>query len=310
MIHSILSTNPLRVMTNPVACFLVQKLLGYLYILPQSQQDEFLAQIRLNFFKLSLSAYGYHVVKTAINHLGLEERDALILELENKTMLLSLLKNKYGTFVAQACVPYFQPRTVTYLVNNLLGHVVELSCHPSATFFIQQFLAQWGQSSILDMFEEDILRHMPDLVHHPRGAYVVQTLLKVRGDYAHLALVTQWVVSHMQAMYRNKPAVQVMRFIMYLLSEKTVKKKENQWSKLLENLVEKMLELDDQGRPHLIQAASHSEGCMLVTGMTNVVMRTDMKVGRRLLEMLGTYRAVLMANTNGCHVLKNLQGKI
>jgi len=308
VVHSILSTNPLRMMTNPVACFLVQKIVGYLYILPQSQQVDLLAQIRCNFPKLSLSAYGYHVVKAAINHLGLEEREELLLELENKTMLLSLLKNKYGTFVAQACVPYLQARTVTYLVNNLLGHVVELSCHPSATFFIQQFLSQWGQSSILDMIEEDILRHMRDLIHHPQGAYVVQALLKVRGDYTHLALVSQWVVSNMQAMYRNKPAVQVVRFVLYLLAEKTVKKKENQWSKLLGNIVEKMLESDDHGRPHLIQAASHSEGCMLVMGMTKVVMRLDMVVGRRLSNMLGTYRTVLMANTHGCHVLKNLQG--
>jgi len=310
VVHSILSTNPLRMMTNPVACFLVQKIVGYSYILPNSQQVDLFAQIRSNFSKLSISAYGYHVVKAAINHLGLEEREELLLELENKTMLLSLLKNKYGTFVAQACVPYLQTRTVTYLVNNLLGHVVELSCHPSATYFIQQFLAQWGQSSILDMLEEDILRHMCDLAHHPQGAYVVQTLLKVRGDYTHLALVTQWVASNMQAMYRNKPVVQVVRFILYLIAEKSVKKKETQWNKLLDNIVEKMLESDDHGRPHLIQAATHSEGYMLVMGVTKWVTRLDMLVGRRLLDMLGTYRTVLMANTQGCHVLKSLQGKI
>ena len=78
----------------------------------------------------------------------------------------------------------------------------------------------------------------------------------------------------------------------------------------MDNIVEKMLESDDHGRPHLIQAATHSEGYMLVMGVTKVVMRLDMLVRRRLLDMLGTYRAVLMANTHGCHVLKSLQGKM
>merc|ERR1740137_377751 len=131
-------------MTNPVTCFLVQKLIGYIYILPKSLQSDLLAQITTNFSKLSLSAYGYHVVKTAITILGMEQRETFILELENPIMLLSLLKSKYGTFVAQACVPYLQGRTVTSLVNSLLGHVVELGCHVSGTFFLQQFLAQWG----------------------------------------------------------------------------------------------------------------------------------------------------------------------
>ena len=105
-----------------------------------SQQADLLDQIRLNFSKLSLSPYGYHVVKAAIVHLCWDQKEALILELENKTMLLSLVKSKYGTFIGQACIPYFRSRTLTYLVNSLLGHVVDLSCHPSATYFIQHLL--------------------------------------------------------------------------------------------------------------------------------------------------------------------------
>jgi len=309
IVSSILSTNSLRMMTNPVSCFLVQKMMGYLYILPESQQADLLDQIRLNFSKLSLSPYGYHVVKAAIVHLGWKQREAFILELENKTMLLSLLKSKYGTFIAQACIPYFQSRTVTFLVNSLVGHVVELSCHPSATYFIQQLLTQWGQSSLMDMLDDDILRHIRDLVHHPQGAYVVQALLRVRGDYAHLALLTEWIVSNIQAVYKDKTAIQVVRCVVYLLSDKTAGKRNGHGSKLLNTIIERMLQSDEQqNRPHLIQAACHREGCVLVTGLIKVVMRLDMAVWRRMQAMISSYRAALMADTNGCFVLKNLQG--
>merc|ERR1719508_50510 len=61
MVSSILSSNPLRMMTNPVSCYLVKKLLGYLYILPKSQQSDLLTPIMSNFTRLSLSEYGYLV---------------------------------------------------------------------------------------------------------------------------------------------------------------------------------------------------------------------------------------------------------
>merc|ERR1719186_1980958 len=260
MVSSILSSNPLRMMTNPVSCYLVKKLLGYLYILPKSQQSELLDPIMSNFTRLSLSAYGYHVVETAITILGPEQREFFILELENKVTLLSLLKNKYGTFVAQACVPHLLPRTVTALVNSLLGHVVELGCNYFATFFIQQFLAKWGQSTTLNLLAEDILCHLRPMVHHPHGTRVVQALVKCRTDYQHLAMVTQWLVTHMQAVYKDKPAVHTLRCVMHLVSENTLENKESQWSKLLDQLVEKLIATVQQSRPLLIQAAGPTGG--------------------------------------------------
>ena len=49
-----------------------------------------------------MDGYGYHVVIAIIKHLGLHQREAFIFMLENPIMLISSLKSKYGTFVAQA----------------------------------------------------------------------------------------------------------------------------------------------------------------------------------------------------------------
>jgi len=307
MVTSILSTDPLRMMTNPVSCFLIQKLIGYFYILPKSQQSALLLPIKENFSKLSLSAYGYHVVQAAISNLGLEQRETFILELENRVMLLSLLKSKYGNFVAQTCVPFLQPRTVTSLVNNLLGHVVELGCHSSGTFFIQQFLAQWGPSSIMDLLVEDILRHLRSLVHHPQGTYVVQALLKARADYHHMSMVTQWMVTNMEAVCKDKPGVQAIRCLIYLLSDKIMENMETQWSKLLDQIVNRLTDSVMESRPLIIQAACHPVGHMLVVGLTKMVKKMGDDTRRRMMEMMMTYRAVLMADTHGCVVINNLQ---
>eukprot|EP00092_Neocalanus_flemingeri_P041732 GFUD01045453.1.p1 GENE.GFUD01045453.1~~GFUD01045453.1.p1 ORF type:complete len:1159 (+),score=333.30 GFUD01045453.1:24-3479(+) len=310
MVSSILASNPLRMMTNPVGCYLVQKILGYFYILPKSQQFELLAPIISNFSRLSLNAYGYHVVLTAITHLGPEQRECFILELENYVTLLSLLKSKFGTFVAQACVPHLPPRTVTALVNSLLGHVVELACLPQGSFFLQQFVSQWGHSSTLDFLAEDILRHLRPLVHHSSGTYVVQALVKSRTDYHHLALVTQWMVNNMEAVYKDKPAVHAIRCVIYLLAEKIKEDVESQcqWSKLLDQIVVKMTVSVQQSRPLIIHAACHPEGHLLVRDLTKLEKKMGRDVRKRMVEMMMTYRTVLVADMYGCIVLRDLQG--
>ena len=65
--------------------------------------------------------HGYHVVTAIIKHLGLHQREVFIFIMENPIMLISFLKSKYGTFVAQACLPFLQARTIIAVLNTLLG---------------------------------------------------------------------------------------------------------------------------------------------------------------------------------------------
>jgi len=305
MVSAVLSTNPLRMMTNPASCFLIQKLLSFIHILPQSQQSNLVDSISVNFSKLSLSAYGYHVVMAIIKHLE-EHRKPLILKLENPVLLISLLKSKYGTFIAQACVPYMQFRTIISVVNTLLGHVVELGNHPSGTFFVQKFLTTWGLSKNLDLLVENILRHLRELVHHPHGHYVVQSLINSRSDLATLSHVTNWMMVNMRAVYKDKPAVQVLRCLLFLVSVEMRKGKVMQWEQVLDMLVDKLITTEEHGKPLLIQAACHPLGHLVVVGLVRMVMQVGPNTKRKMLEMISRFRASLVSDIFGEVVVKSL----
>jgi len=62
-----------------------------------------------------------------------------------------------------------------------------------------------------------------------------------------------------------------------------------------------------ESRPLIIQAACHPVGHMLVVGLTKMVKKMGDDTRRRMMEMMMTYRAVLMADTHGCVVINNLQ---
>jgi len=307
MVSAILSVNPLRMMTNPASCFLVKKLISFIHILPKLQQEELLANIETNFSRISLSAYGYHVVLVILTHLGDEYREPFILKLENRVMLISLVKSKFGTFIAQACVPCMHDRTIISVVNTLLGHVVELGCHPSATFFIQHFLVSWGLSKSFDLIVEHILRHLRQFVHNPHGHYVVQSLMNTRPDIQTITIITRWLVRNMMACYKDKHAVQVMRCLLYHVSTQMVKDKDSRWSIVLDMMMNKLMELVEDGRPLLIRAACHPLGHLVVMGLVRILikMRTDMK--RKILDVIVMYRDNLSSDPFGCIIMKNAE---
>ena len=83
--------------------------------------------------------------------------------LENKSLLLGMIKSPYGTFVSQACVPLFESTTISFVVNSLLGHTVCLSQNATASYFIQTFLKHWGNLELVNLFIDDILRHLREI---------------------------------------------------------------------------------------------------------------------------------------------------
>jgi len=307
MVSAIMNTNPLRMMTNPASCFLVKKLVSFIHILPKFQQDDLLAHIESNFSKLSLSAYGYHVVLAIVTYLGEEYRKPFILKLENRVMLISLVKSKFGTFIAQACVPCMQERTIISVVNTLLGHVVELGCHPSATFFIQHFLVSWGTTKSFDLLVEHILRHLRQLVHNPHGHYVIQSLMNTRPDIQLITIITKWFVRNMMACYKDKHAVQVIRCLLYHVGVQMVKDKDTKWSKVLDMMMNKLIEVVEDGRPLLIQAACHPMGHLVVMGLVKMLMKMETVMKKKTLEVITMYRATLSSDPVGNVIVKNAE---
>ena len=89
-----------------------------------------------------------------------------------------------------------------------------------------------------------ILRHIHDLVYHPlMVTYVVQALLKCKTDFHQLVLVSQWMVNNISVVFKDKPAVQVTRCILYPVPEKTDQGSVTQWIKLLDEMVGKLMQI-------------------------------------------------------------------
>jgi len=306
MVSSIMATNPLRMMTNPASCFLVEKLVNFSHILPKEEQDALAAFVDENFSKLSLDAYAYHVVLAIVTHFRDEYKQHLILKLENPVMLISLVKSKYGTFIAQACVTCMQERTVISVANTMLGHVVELGCHTSGTFFVQKFLITWGVSRNLDLVVEHILRHLRDFVHNPKGHYVIQSLMNVRTDTQHMNIITKWLATNIMASYKDKYAVQVIRCLMYIVSLHR-KDKDTEWNNVLDTLVVMMMETLEDDKPLLIKAACHPMGHIVVVGLVRMLMSLQTGTRMNMLEMMTKYRVHLSDDSFGEIVVKSIK---
>jgi len=307
MVSSIMTTNPFRMMTNPASCFLVEKLVNFSHILPKEEQAALAAFVDENFSKLSLNAYGYHVVLAIVTHFRDEYKQHLIIKLENPVMLISLVKSKYGTFIAQACVPCMQERTVISVANTMLGHVVELGCHSSGTFFVQKFLTTWGGvSRNLDLVVEHILRHLRDFVHNPKGHYVIQSLMNVRADTRYINIITKWLATNIMACYKDKYAVQVIRCLMYIVSLHR-KDKDTEWNNVLDILVVKMMETLEDDKPLLIKAACHPVGHIVVVGLVRMLMSLQECTRMNMLKMMTKYRVHLSDDSFGEIVVKSIK---
>jgi len=83
---ALLASGPLRIFTNARACFLVQKLFSYCYLLPDGLQTELLNIVRDNFTRLAVDQYGYHTVQAAVSNLGPQHTADLLIRLENPSI--------------------------------------------------------------------------------------------------------------------------------------------------------------------------------------------------------------------------------
>lgn len=301
---AVLSSNNSRMMTNPVACFMVQKLVSLYPMFSSALKSDFIDIIAKDFSSLSLSPYGYHVLLTTFDKIDSMQQDMFVQKLENSVLLFSLIKSKYGSFVAQALLSHLKPRTIISLNNSLLGHSVHLGCHPSATYFVQRFLAKWGHDSNVDFLVEHILRHIRPLVHNEHGTFVVQALLTCRPDFHHIGLLIKWMISNIEAVYKDKPAVQALKCAVNLIKLKAIKEQTSKWINLLSVLTNKLMGTVVRGKPILILAACDEVGHHLLIALLKVFSILDIDVGRFARGMLRSHENVLKANNYGKVVIK------
>jgi len=311
MTVAVLACGPVSTMTNPVSSFLVQKLVGFIYILPRPLQYDLIAVIINSFSQLSLHKHGHRVVQAAIVHLGPQQRQSMLLELENKATLLCLIQSSYGSLVVQECVPHLHIRTVTSMASSLLGHVILISSCRSGSHFIQKFLARWGVSSIVDLLVEDILQHVHLLVHDHYGSYVIQALLQSRADSCNVSYVAHWIIANMEEVYKEKTAVRITNFVLPLVAWKVRERQVNcPWKEILTQFAGKLLTSEQKGRPLFIRAACDPHGHLLIEVLLKQIRKMEREVRDMMVEMVMTYRTGLAADKFGCLVLKNVQGLV
>ena len=309
MLNLLLSSESnLRMMTNARACFVFQKLLMHLDILPAEQQERLLAEVDTHFSRLAADQFGYHIAQTAVTHLAPDLRRRFVTKLENKAAVLAMIRSPHGTFVAQASVPFLPASTVTFVVNSVLGHTASLCQDKHGGFFMQTFLAHWGHLPALNLLVEDITTHLRGIIHHTTGVKTVQTLARVRGDHLTMARIVDWITGQIEAVYRDHVAIRAVGTIVKEIVGKIRESREVRWAELLDKLVFKLLiGRNSEGRCHAVAAACHEAGHLLVAALVKNSAWLSTEVRRNLRDTINSYRTVLSADKVGCAVLKLVQ---
>merc|ERR1719420_1410612 len=169
--------------------------------------------------------------------------------------LLTLVTDRHGTYVAQACLAHITPSpdTLMSLVNALLGHTAMLGKHQSGTFFLQRLVGilctHYPGSATTCLLQEDILANIAQLIITEPGSRLIQDNKKV-------VIVTK------PTMYA---AVEVLQLLVDRLG-----KEEIIWKQLLDRFYCSFLDLDmdsAEKRSILVTAAVHPVGHLLARDM-------------------------------------------
>ena len=89
---------PLDVMKHPTATFVIQKLLE---VVDSSRLELCVSTVEEHFLSLSVHAAGCRVVQKCLALANTDQKNRIGLKLENYRVLIKLLRNKNGTYVAQ-----------------------------------------------------------------------------------------------------------------------------------------------------------------------------------------------------------------
>ena len=307
ILQSFLSVDLMELLCTSFSCQVVQKLctkvtnvqLGHL-VVPIS--DEFL--------RLSSHPTGHLTVLSVLAVGSQEQRDRFTSQLEDNEVLLMMLRDKFGSFVVQRCLPYLQPqfRTLACMVRCLHDRVVELGCHPHASPFLQEFIRQFKGEDRVDLLLEQIMENLTTLVYNDNGTWLVRAVLYL-GETSHLTRVFRWMEKNIQEVLLDTQGVFVARTLVKQLIERSSKGVENCWRQALDRLVMKMIEtkLGDRKQSLLLVAARNIAGHLVVQEL----VRQKEFLGnskRYMMDMLNKHKASLKSDQYGCIVFKGMQG--
>ena len=180
VLSSLLSSDPglLSLMTSPKSSYVIQKLIT---VLPSTNLKPLLTIVLKNFTHLSMDSAGCRVVQSLLEFSSPDQQRSMTSLLCTSKTLLTLVTDRHGTYVAQACLPHItpSPSTLMTMVNALLGNTVMLGKHQCGTFFLQRLVGilctHYPGSATTCLLQEDILANIAQLIiTEPGSRYVIK----------------------------------------------------------------------------------------------------------------------------------------
>jgi hypothetical protein len=107
------------------------------------------------------------VVQSLLESCSPEQHLLLTRHLEDPATLLELVGDKFGTFVAQACLAHLSkhPAALLAIVTGLQGKAGRLGCTQHGTFFLQRLVeVLGGEVGPAYLLHEDILGSLSMLI--------------------------------------------------------------------------------------------------------------------------------------------------
>jgi len=304
---------PLSLMTSPKSSYVIQKLIT---VLPSTNLKPILNIVVANFTHLSLDSAGCRVVQSLLEFSSPDQQSLMTSLLCTSKTLLTLVTDRHGTYVAQACLPHItpSPSTLMALVNALLGHTAMLGKHQCGTFFLQRLVGilstHYPGSATSCLLQEDILANMTQLVITEPGSRLIQALLK-DSQPAVLIRVARWIQENKKVVVTTKPtvhaAVEVLQLLVDRLGEEEI------WQSLLDRVYRSYLELDKDSaekRSILMTAALHPVGHLLAKEMVAKVNYAGEICKKEVMQDLAENVDELSLDKFGGVVLKGLVGAI
>merc|ERR1711942_85631 len=180
VLSSLLTSNQglLSLMTSLKSSYVIQKLIT---VLPPENLKPVLNIVLANFTHLSIDSAGCRVVQSLLEFSSPDQQRSMTSLLCTSKTLLTLVTDRHGTYVAQACLPHITPSPTTLLamVNALLGNTVMLGKHQCGTFFLQRLVGilctHYPGSATTCLLQEDILANIAQLIiTEPGSRYVIK----------------------------------------------------------------------------------------------------------------------------------------
>merc|ERR1719495_1902503 len=275
-------------------------------LLPSSALQPLVDAASDNFDMMSTHPSGCRVIQVLLkSYCNRVQLDQLTSHLrEEPATLTKLAMDKFGTFVAQECLPYVvESSAALALVRAIKETMGQLGSNLHGSFFLQKFLEVASGKGTYYILQEEILANIRLLVFTEAGSRLAQAVLRKCG-MSSVVRVGRWLEMCMQEVVQSGPATFAAIVVLDRVLEKA--KSDKTWLVMLDRVATALLVAHhDSQLPLVVEAALHPEAHLLAK---EVAARSNLLFSSRagLLCALQQHLDVLKLSRTGAWVLKAL----